>query len=305
MKFLAKLIISTVIIIVIALGIIVFYPNLFLKGAIESVATKATQTSVTISDLDYSVFNGQGSINNLKIDNPDGFNKTPHLFSVDNIEIQIDKETLFDEIMVINLIKIINPNINYEQGQGSDNLQTLQKNIEQTIAEAKKSAGIQESTEEASTSSTEQKFIIEKFILQGANIKAYVKLLGNDVNEIILPDIILTDLGKKSKGASAAELAKQLFDKLITKIHKAFISNKLGDLFNLGNLNANLSNLKNKATEQLNKLTQELEDKVNLDDAKQQLDSIKNKLGADTLPDNELIKKAEEKAEELLNKLRF
>ena len=243
----------------------------------------------------------------MKIDNPAGYTKTPHLFSVDHTEIIIDTDTIFEDVMVIKLIKIVNPDINYEQGKDSDNIRTLQKNIEQSIEKAKQAAGIEDGEVVENVESSEQKFIIEKFILSGASVNAYVKLLGNDVNTLTLPDIVLTDLGKKSKGASAAELAKQLFDTLIKKIQSAFLSNKLGDLFNFGNL----SDLKDKAAAQLKSLTEGLKDKIDLDAAKDKINSLKDQL-SDTLGDSELldgtsekVDKGIKKAEKFLKDLKF
>ena len=290
MKFLLKLILTLIILIVIGLGVLIFYPNLFLKGIIEDVATEATKSEVTIKSLDYSIFDGDGNIQGFKIDNPQGFDKTPHLFSVSEIEVNVDSDTVFEDVMVIDLVKIVNPSINYEQSKDSDNVQTLQANIEQSIKEAQEAAGIDATADDSEPeTSSEQKFIIKKFILQGAEVQASVNLLGKNIDQkIALPDLVLTDLGEKSNGATAVEIAKQLFDALSSSIRSAFINSSLGDLFNLDNLN--IDNLKKQLTDTLN--VDELKNK-----ATEQIDAIKDQLG-----DNELLNGAGDAVEENVDK---
>ncbi len=251
MKFILKLILTVIVTLVVGLGVIIFYPNLFLKGLIEDIATQTTKTEVTLGKLDYSLFNGTSTIEQFKIDNPQGFDKTPYLFRVGEIKINVDADTVFENVTVIDLVKIVAPSISYERNKTSNNIETLQANIEQSIEKNREVAGIESSNNAQETRvHSEKKFIIKKFILQDAKVRAHVKVFGKDINQQInLPDLVLTNLGKKSGGATAREIAKQLFEKLSNAIRKIFVSNRLDNSFSL-----NVNYLKEKATEKLNQL---------------------------------------------------
>jgi hypothetical protein len=66
------------------------------KGAIQSLGSKATMTRVNVSDVKLSLETGEARISGLNVSNPDGFSD-PNIFELGMISIKIDTTTLKPE----------------------------------------------------------------------------------------------------------------------------------------------------------------------------------------------------------------
>jgi uncharacterized protein involved in outer membrane biogenesis len=100
-------------------------------------------------------------------------------------------------------ISFESPSITYERGAQGDNLSTIQKHIQSQLprsrgsAEAKKDEG-----------APQRKFIVDHVQVRKAKV-SYGGLVNAD-----LPDLHLRDLGKKRGGATAAEIADEIWSEL-------------------------------------------------------------------------------------------
>ena len=140
--------------------------------------------------------------------NPDGF-KAPNAFSLGEIAVVIDTDTITSDPVVITSLRIIAPEITFEQGKSGSNLQRLQKNVEQSVGSGGGSSNSsKESSEEDSGEGV--KLIIKDLLISGGQIHYSNVLLGDKTIDMSLPEIHLTGIGEKSNGASGAEIAKQV-----------------------------------------------------------------------------------------------
>src|SRR5205807_6103095 len=92
------------------------------------------------------------------------------------------------------------PSITYERGAQGDNLSTIQKHIESRLPKSKGGGG--------KDASPQRKFIIDHVRLRNARVN-----YGGAVT-VAMPDIQLRDLGKKSNGATAAEITREVWGEL-------------------------------------------------------------------------------------------
>jgi hypothetical protein len=60
--------------------------------------------------------------------------------------------------------------------------------------------------------------VIRKLVVEGTSAKVRIAALGNKEQSVKLPRIQLTDVGKKSNGATAAEVAQILSSKLLANV---------------------------------------------------------------------------------------
>lgn len=182
----------------------IFYIDKVVKVAVEQVGPEVTGTPVELSDVSLSLLDGNGSLQGLSIGNPEGFS-SPTVFQLDDISISLDKESLLSDVVIIHSIDIVAPKVTYETGSNGSNIAALQENIERLTGSG--------SAESTSTEST-RKVIIERLSVTQGNIEVVHPLLGDKPMAVGLPDIVMTDIGAKSNGATVAEVAEQLLEAL-------------------------------------------------------------------------------------------
>jgi hypothetical protein len=103
--------------------------NFMVKTAIEKYGSRATQTAVRVSRVKISLKEGSGSIYGLTVANPRGF-ETRHAFSLGEIGLKIDIQSLTKEVKVIDYIRVLAPEIYVEvNADNQNNLSEIQENL--------------------------------------------------------------------------------------------------------------------------------------------------------------------------------
>ena len=242
MKALFKIFAGLVVIVLVVLVVVVLNLDKGIKAAVETLGPELTQSSVTLNDVDLSLTSGEGSLKGLVVGNPAGF-KTPNAFSLGEIFIAIDPESVTTDTIVIKSIRIVAPEITYESAKGGTNLDQLQKNVEQALgaSDGASSDASEGATDESSA--TTKKLIIKDLNITDGKISYSNPLLGDKPISLPLPAIKLTGIGERSGGASAGEVVKQILE-AINKNAAGAVTNS-GALKDLGN------KIKGQATEKV------------------------------------------------------
>ncbi len=196
MKKVLVAIIIIVVLIVIALVLLCSRLDSLVAHAIEKSGSEVTQTSVRVSGVDLSIREGRGTIRGLTIASPEGFDARD-AFSLDEITLDIDVESMREEPIVIDEIRIKAPVINAEITKtGASNIEKIRENV------MAYSAGGGEQSE-----SSEVLMRIELFVFEEGRIEVDASELGLENQTIELPEIRLSDVGGAG-GAPPEEIAK-------------------------------------------------------------------------------------------------
>ena len=192
-------------------GVLFMLSNLdgIVKDAIQVYGSEATKTNVTVADVKIKLEAGEASIAGLNIGNPNGFSD-PNIFELGSISTRIDTATVTENPIVIDEIIISAPKVVYEINKsGVSNADVLKKNL---------GAGGSSSSSSSDSSADELKMIIKRLVVEGSQAKVRIAALGDQQQSVTLPRIVMTDIGKKSNGATAAEVAQQLSSKLLSNV---------------------------------------------------------------------------------------
>ena len=104
-----KIALGAVLVLLVTLGLVVYFllSNLdgIVKAAIEKYGSEATQTVVSVNNVELGLKDGSGAIRGLSVGNPQGF-KTKQAFSLGEISTQIDLKSLSEEVFVIEHIVV-------------------------------------------------------------------------------------------------------------------------------------------------------------------------------------------------------
>lgn len=193
------------IVVIVAIGLFLWFSNPLgrvVKAAIEGFGPEMTQAEVRVSKVTLSPTSGQGSLSGLYLGNPKGF-KTDYAMKADNIVLEIDPASLAKDVVVIRRVLIEAPDIIYEKGDNGANFDAIQRNVEQYLGVSHKE---KDEKEEG------KKLIIESFVLRNA------KVSYNDNLNLTLPDVVLHDIGKKSGGATPAQVTKAIVGEMVKQM---------------------------------------------------------------------------------------
>ena len=206
------LIVVGVIALVLAVIVWQLFANLdgIVAGVIEDTGSEVLKTDVSVSGVSIDLKAGTAGISGLTIANPEGYSSA-NLFEMHGIEIGLDLGSIGKDVLVINAIAIRNPKVNYEGDEkGGSNMQTLLDNI-----------GSGSKEESASEGGEATKMIVNRFEFTGGQVKATSKLKPDEVVDLELPPVNMTNIGKAEGGVTADVVAEQITNELVGAVIKA------------------------------------------------------------------------------------
>jgi hypothetical protein len=171
-----------------------------IKRAIEHYGPELTGVKVSVRSVKLEPMDGRGSISGLAVGNPPGFTG-PHAMTLGDVRLAVDPGTITSSVVHVREISLEAPSITYERGAQGDNLSAIQKHIESRLPKSKGGTGAQDA-------SPPRKFIIDHVRVHAAKVNY------GGVATVDMPDIQLRDLGKRTNGATAAEITKEIWTEL-------------------------------------------------------------------------------------------
>lgn len=225
-----KILISLAVIIVVAFVAIVSSLDGIIKKGIEAKAPEILGVNVSVANVSVSILSGSAQIDGFVIGNPEGF-KSDKAFYLGKVKVGLNLPSLLSDTIVINEVHISNPEISYEIGLRGANINRIMKNIG--------SGGTMPAETEAENASVnadkpDKQVVINDLYIQGAKVKAAI---GAASQSIALPDIHLSEIGKKGQALSFAKASEKVIVAVIDEVSKqdlnsiivSNIESKLGD----------------------------------------------------------------------------
>ena len=172
------------------------------KLAVNGFGPKLTQAEVHVGSVKIATREGTGTLSGLFLGNPKGF-KTDYALKAGTVDIDLDTRSIAKKVVVIHKILIEAPSIIYEKDKSGSNFDAIQRNVGQYLGagKGKKEGG-----------NAGKKLIIDSFVIRDA------KVSYNGMVDLKLPDVELHDIGRKSGGATSAQVVKEVIAALNAKI---------------------------------------------------------------------------------------
>ena len=215
--------IAIVVLLVIAGGALWLYSSLdsVVSSAIRKYGSQITGVSVKLSSVKIVPADGTASLRGLVVGNPKDF-KTEHALSLGEISMKLDIGSLTKDVVLIKEISIIKPDVTYEYASGGSNLDAIKHNVDRYIAE---NLGGKNGSKDKGSG---KKFIIENLYVKDGKADVSADILKGKTMSVTLPDLHLRDIGKKSNGATAGEVTKEVLSAITQSVTKATSSLNLG-----------------------------------------------------------------------------
>jgi len=245
-----------------------FFENLddFIKSYMVEYGSKMTKTDVEVDSVKTDISKGEILINRIGIENPKGFSNN-EAFEVKKVKININKETLNQDVIEIPLVLIDNPEIIYEyNGKKTnfnvlkDNIQNYQKNVNNSSS-GKKISQVTENkkTKENNDKKSSKTFFIKELKIVDLEIKARVSSIKKDFLNKKIPLIVIKNIGSETKGASP----EFILESVILKI-----DDNLETVFDFKSLKTDIRNNVNKIIDKLKGVKKDNSGKEKIDHKK-------------------------------------
>ena len=245
-----------------------FFENLddFIKSYMVEYGSKMTKTDVEVDSVKTDISKGEILINRIGIENPKGFSSN-EAFEVKKVKININKETLNQDVIEIPLVLINNPEIIYEyNGKKTnfnvlkDNIQSYQKNVNNSSS-GKKISQVTENkkTKENNDKKSSKTFFIKELKIVDLEIKARVSSVKKDFLNKKIPLIVIKNIGSETTGASP----EFILESVILKI-----DDNLETVFDFKSLKTDIRNNVNKIIDKLKGVKKDNSGKEKIDHKK-------------------------------------
>ena len=182
------------------------------RQAVVAAAPSLLGTDVSIRSVHARIFSGIVAVDGMVVGPPEGFDA--NVFELSKFNFDLDTSSLLrsSEPIHIREIRIEDPKVAYEiKGLGNTNLKAILDKLAKAEEEEKRKPD-----EEKSEG---RKVVIDRFLFQGGEVK--VALWDGKGAGVALPDIELTDIGKKSGGATGLEVTGQILRQISVGTVKA------------------------------------------------------------------------------------
>ena len=245
-----------------------FFENLddFIKSYMVEYGSKMTKTDIEVESVKTDISKGEILINRIGIENPKGFSHN-EAFEVKKVLININKETLNQDVIEIPLVLINNPEVIYEYNGKktnfnvlNDNIQNYQKNVNNSSS-GKKISQVTENkkTKENNNKKSSKTFFIKELKIVDLEIKARVSSVKKDFLNKKIPLIVIKNIGSETKGASP----EFILESVILKI-----DDNLETVFDFKSLKTDIRNNVNKIIDKLKGVKKDNSGKEKIDHKK-------------------------------------
>ncbi|MEX1147724.1 MAG: hypothetical protein WEB93_05020, partial [Sphingomonadales bacterium] len=172
-----------------------------IKYALEREGSTMTGVPAPVGEVDLSLLGGALSLGNFRLGNPSGF-KAPEAIYLGETRVNLDRRSLFSDQIVINEIVVVRPDVTFERGQGSSNLEIIKKAIDRYIPEADPEA-------------EPINMLVKEFVIEGATLN-YNLREGQTLRTLSLPDVKVENIGTGGDGGgvSVDEAVSQIVEQL-------------------------------------------------------------------------------------------
>jgi len=203
--------------------VILLYSSLgrVITTAITTLGSEMVQADVELEGTDIDTDSGTGALRGLVVSNPEGF-KSEFVFKMNEVQLALDWHAIDKEPIHIQEISILAPEITYEWGPDGSNIEAIQRNVNAFVEKYGSDSSPQEKGDGKKAPDTH--FIIDHVYITGGRIHASTTTGDGQTTTLPLPDIHLTDIGKKQNGATSGEVAQAIVDAWKSAILKAVLA---------------------------------------------------------------------------------
>lgn len=230
---LVALVVVIIIVIGIIIGVVLSQVDAIAKKGIEQGGTYALAVPVTVDSVDIGLMKGTFAMTGFKVANPQGFS-APHFLALGDTGVAVSYDSLQSDIIELPTLALTDISVHLQKQGDKANYQVILDNLKRFDSGEKPAS-------EPKPEGASKKLIVRNIEIR--NVRASVELLplGGDAStvNVVVPEILLTDVGSDGSGVEFGELVKIITQAVLESIA---LNGQLPAAI-LGELNAGLAQL--------------------------------------------------------------
>lgn len=249
-----------------AAALVYFFGATWMTQAVETIGPKVTQTPVRLDNVDLSPLSASGTLQGLYIGNPEGY-KNEHIFSLNQIDVEMEAQSLLSDKIIVNKIHIRSPEMNYEKTLRGSNIKSLLDNVE-SFGRSDARETMTQNTAPAEPAKTDseskpsKKVLIRELLIE--DLKVSVGLMGAGTS-VTIPRIEMQDLDSSSTKELVAKVLNVILNEVSRQIGAGVSGlgqNTLSELEAIGKqaLGQKKDEILKQADQEIEKVQKELEE---------------------------------------------
>lgn len=213
-KWLVRIGIGIVVLLVAVLCVVFFSLNSVVKKGVELVGPQVTKTDVKLGAARISPFTGSGELSQFSIGNPEGFSTNHNAISVGSVKLGVKPASLFSDVVQVEEINVQAPEITLEGKLSGSNLGKIMENL-------KSGASSKAAAPAPAQAKSEKNVYIKDLVVSGGKVSFTLTTLGGNGVTVPLPPIHIQNIGTPEKGISMADASRQVLQKILDESIKA------------------------------------------------------------------------------------
>jgi hypothetical protein len=217
-KKLIAVALGLVLLVIVALGIVIWNINALAKEGIQRGSQYALGVDTSVDDVSIGLLRGQLTLDNLTISNPEGF-QSPFLMNNKNLDTSVKIGSLMSDTVVVNHFVIDGLEVYIEQRGRTNNIKELVDRIQK----------MQKKRPDDAEPPSQKKIQVDRIVIR--DVTAHINYLpaGGKLTDVKVkvPEIILEDITPESASGVAID---ELVGRLVPIILASILENAKGVL---------------------------------------------------------------------------
>ena len=223
MKVFVRLLVLIGVLGIIAVVLVGLMLNALVKGGVETMGPQLLGVPVTLEDVEIALLSGtstQAGLTQLVVKNPEGY-ETAYAVSVPEIRVQVDRNSLLTDTVIVEEVLIVAPIITFEWSLRGSNLGTIQENVKRHTQSGTDGDDREKGEKHEEDEESDKTVHVKKVIVKDAIINVSFTGEKSEVIRVELPDLELRDIGNPSGGTTFSQASAIIFDEIYDAILKA------------------------------------------------------------------------------------
>jgi len=204
---LRNLLLSLIVLIVLIVLVVQYGLGFIVRNGAKTAGPALIGTEIVIENAHVRPFFGIVDFSTMRVGPPQNYKAD--VLKMENFKIILDPKSVLTDTIVIKEITIIGAEVTYELSGIKSNISAIMDRLAKAEKEAEK-----EVAEKPAKAKAAKKVVIEQFLFSGARIRVASSATGGKGLVIPMPNIQLTDIGKRSGGVTGL----QAFSQIVTSV---------------------------------------------------------------------------------------
>lgn len=182
--------------------------DLVVENSIAHYGSAMTRAKVSVDAVKIGPDSGKGSLGTIEIGNPAGF-RSEYALRAEKIDVRFDLASMVEDVVIIRLIVVDGPIVNYEKGTTMTNFDAIRRNIIDYLRRV------------SPDQNHGKRLIVEELTICNAMAWASAPFMDGKTVSIPLLDITLRNIGAAQGGLTPGELGRELANVLEARLSRA------------------------------------------------------------------------------------